>query len=122
MLNSDLIRYELHRVWVVEATVTAGQRHVYAKRVFYLDEDSWTILVTDKYDGSGNLWRVGYYYPLTAAEVPMFGGGFVAHYDLKSSGSYTIYAPNGMKKSASYTSDPEKSKFFTPAALRRRGR
>ncbi len=122
MLNSDLIRYELHRVWVVEATVTKGQRHVYAKRVFYIDEDSWTILVTDKYDGSGNLWRVGYYYPLTAPEVPMFGGGFVAHYDLKTSGSYTIYAPNGMKKSASYTKEPESSKFFTPAALRRRGR
>ena len=54
----DLIRYELHRVWVVEGTVRPDKRHVIARRVFYLDEDSWLIVVVDGYDTRGNLWRV----------------------------------------------------------------
>lgn len=57
-MNQDLVRYELHRVWVVEATLKPGKRHVYAKRVFYVDEDSWQIAQADMYDGRGELWRV----------------------------------------------------------------
>jgi len=55
--NQDMVRYEPHRVWVVEATLKAGKRHVYAKRTFYIDEDSWQIAHTDEYDGRGELWR-----------------------------------------------------------------
>src|SRR5690606_9977862 len=40
-LNQDLVRYELHRVWEVEATLKSGERNIYAKRRFFLDEDSW---------------------------------------------------------------------------------
>ena len=32
-LNPDLVRWELHRVWVVEATLKPGKRHIYSKRV-----------------------------------------------------------------------------------------
>ena len=53
------MRYELHRVWVVEATLKDGMRHAYGKRTFYLDEDSWMVLGEDVYDTRGNLWRVG---------------------------------------------------------------
>lgn len=56
--NRDLVRYELHRVWKVEATVKQGQRHMFAKRTFYLDEDTWMILAADQYDAQGKLWRV----------------------------------------------------------------
>ena len=58
-VRSDLMRYELHRVWVVEATLKDGMRHAYGKRTFYLDEDSWMVLGEDVYDTRGNLWRVG---------------------------------------------------------------
>ncbi|MDD2058460.1 DUF1329 domain-containing protein [Pseudomonas sp. GD03860] len=57
-LNRDVQRYEQHRVWVVEATVKADKRHSFAKRVFFVDEDSWTLLHVDMYDAKGNLWRV----------------------------------------------------------------
>ena len=59
-------RYEMHRVWVVEATVKAGMRHLAPKRTFYLDEDSWAPLVADDYDGQGKLWKVreGYAIPV----------------------------------------------------------
>jgi len=57
-MNPDDIRYELHRVWVVEATLKPGMRHVYGKRTMYFDEDSWSLAHSDKYDGRGELWRV----------------------------------------------------------------
>jgi len=57
-LNRDVQRYEKHRVWVVEATVKADKRHSFARRMFYFDEDSWSLLHVDMYDAKGNLWRV----------------------------------------------------------------
>jgi hypothetical protein len=56
-LAPDLVRWEKHRVWVVEGTLKSGARHVYAKRRFYLDEDSWVALASDQYDGHGQLYR-----------------------------------------------------------------
>ena len=56
-LNPAHTRYELHRVWVVEASVKPGLRHMFARRVFYVDEDSWTIAAVDLYDLRGELWR-----------------------------------------------------------------
>lgn len=56
-LNTDVPRYEYHRVWVVEATLRPGERHTYAKRVFYIDEDSWSVLMVDCYDGQGKLYN-----------------------------------------------------------------
>ena len=58
-INQDLARYEKHRVWVVEATLKPTARHIYAKRRFYVDEDSWQIAQSDQYDSRGELWRSG---------------------------------------------------------------
>lgn len=122
VINADLTRYELHRVWVVEATVRADSRHIYAKRTFYVDEDTWTVLATDKYDGNGNLWRVGFNYPVTAPEVPVTAGGFYVHYDLKVGAYYTIFGVAGQKVAQTFDEQPPKASFYTAAALRRRGR
>jgi len=56
-INPDYMRWELHRVWVVEATLKPGQRDLYSKRTFYLDEDSWVALAADQYDSKGQLYR-----------------------------------------------------------------
>jgi hypothetical protein len=56
-INQDLARYELHRVWVVEGVLKRNTSHLYARRVFYFDEDSWQIVLVDLYDRRGNLWR-----------------------------------------------------------------
>jgi hypothetical protein len=53
----ELVRWEKHRVWVVEGTLKQGARHIYAKRRFYLDEDSWVALASDQYDANGQLYR-----------------------------------------------------------------
>ena len=59
-------RYELHRVWVVEATVKAGMRHSAPKRTVYLDEDSWAPVLMDDFDGQGKLakMREGFLIPV----------------------------------------------------------
>ena len=54
-INPDLARYELHRVWVVDAKLKPGQRHLYSRRTLYVDEDSWHILAIDYYDSRGQL-------------------------------------------------------------------
>jgi hypothetical protein len=50
-------RWELHRVWVVEATLKPGMRHVYSKRTYYLDEDTFGVGLYDAWDKSGALYR-----------------------------------------------------------------
>ncbi len=56
--NPEYMRYELHRVWVAEARLKAGERHIYAKRRFYMAEDTWQIVYTESFDGRNELWRV----------------------------------------------------------------
>ncbi|GAA6167888.1 DUF1329 domain-containing protein [Sessilibacter corallicola] len=120
-MNPELTRYELHRVWKVEATLKEGERHIYAKRVFYIDEDSWQISVVDHYDGRGELWRVGeaHQFPYRDVKVPWFTAELL--YDLQSgrylAGSLTNEEGNGFnfEKRFDY-------KDFTPQAIRRKGR
>ncbi|MGI4798731.1 MAG: DUF1329 domain-containing protein, partial [Janthinobacterium lividum] len=59
-LNPDYVRFEKHRVWVVEATLKSGKRHIYSRRTFYIDEDGWLVLACDEYDQSGAMYRVGF--------------------------------------------------------------
>ncbi len=58
-VNFELMRYEYHRVWIVEAKLKSNSSHIYSKRVFYIDEDSWSILLDESYSKNGDLWRVG---------------------------------------------------------------
>ena len=81
-LNPDHLRYELHRVWKVEATLKPGKRNIYSKRTFYIDEDSWQILVADHYDSSGKIWRVGESYGINYYDVPAYWSTVDAFYDL----------------------------------------
>jgi uncharacterized protein DUF1329 len=79
-LANDSRRYELHRVWVVEATVKKGVRHSMPRRVFYFDEDTYLALVADQYDAKGGLWRLEEGYPIPIWEL----GGIVDHYPFAS--------------------------------------
>ncbi|CAD5109940.1 DUF1329 domain-containing protein [Zestomonas carbonaria] len=119
-LNPDLLRYELHRVWVVEATLKPGERHIYAKRVFYVDEDSWAVLAADIYDGRGALWRVEEAHSLQRYDVLSALHISEASYDLQARRSYVFGLANEEKPITFGVTDTIKS--FTPAALRRSGR
>lgn len=69
-LNPDKMRWELHRVWVVEASLAAGKRHVVPRKRFYVDEDSWSVLLVDGYDAQGKLWRTQHAVPFVAPDIP----------------------------------------------------
>ncbi|EIK52935.1 hypothetical protein YO5_04659 [Stutzerimonas stutzeri TS44] len=55
--NPACERWELHRVWEVEATLKPGKRHVYSKRTYYLDEDTYGAGLYDAWDQGGKLYR-----------------------------------------------------------------
>lgn len=88
-LNPELIRHEMHRVWVVEATLKEGKAHPYARRRFYADEDSWILVGVDIYDEKGDLVRVQQGYIKNYYEHPACLLEFDALYDLPS-GRYNI--------------------------------
>ena len=115
-VNPDLARYELHRVWVVEATLKAGTSHVYKKRTFYIDEDSWTILVSDKYDARGELWRVSEQHSINFYDVPMLYGTVEVHHDLQSGRYLAMGLRNDEPKV--YEKIKRSAADFTPAGLR----
>lgn len=119
-LNQDLLRYELHRVWVVEATLKPGKRHVFSKRRFYIDEDSWTAVIAEAYDARDELWRVqeGYLIQLYDRPLPLLYSE--VGYDLQSRRYYMAFFSN---EDGPIDFDTEiKPAEFTPAALRRKGR
>lgn len=119
-INQDLTRYELHRVWHVVATLKAGERHIYAKRDFYIDEDTWQVAEVDHYDGRGTLWRVAeahaqYYYD---KQVPWYAVETL--YDLLS-GRYLALGMKNEEKQAYDFSYTAAESDYTPAALRQEG-
>lgn len=94
-LNPSQVRWELHRVWEVEATLAAGKRHVAAKRKYYIDEDSWQIILFDGWDAKGELWRTNYTLTLTAPDIPaVLGNVFWGGYDLQTGAYYLNMATN----------------------------
>ncbi|THF62912.1 DUF1329 domain-containing protein [Pseudothauera nasutitermitis] len=115
-LNPEHARYELHRVWVVEATLKQGTSHIYHRRTFYIDEDSWMIVVADKYDSRGQLWRVSEQHNINFYDVPMQYPSLEVHHDLQSG----RYIAMGLRNDEPrlYQQADRRSARFTPAGLR----
>ncbi|MNV72968.1 hypothetical protein D3C71_1660910 [compost metagenome] len=119
-INQDLTRYELHRVWEVEATLKSGERHIYAKRHLYFDEDSWQLALVDHYDGRGQLWRVaeGHAQNYYNHQVPSYT--LEALYDIVA-GRYLALGMKNEEKSAYAFGFKASAADYTPAALRSSG-
>jgi len=113
-------RYELHRVWVIEANLRDGSRHLYKKRTFYVDEDTWQIVAADLYDNRDQLWRVSEGHGINYYDVPTYWTTVEAHYDLQSGRYLAIGMDN---ESTTYNFDVTLSEQdFSQGALRRAGR
>jgi hypothetical protein len=115
-INQDLARYELHRVWIVEADLKPGTSHIYAKRRFYIDEDSWQILAVDKYDGRGELWRYAEQHNEIWYNIPTLFGTIEVHNDLQSG----RYIAMGLRSEEKLIYEPIKRSpaDYTPSNLR----
>ena len=118
-INQGLTRYELHRVWVVDATLKAGTSHVYSRRTFYLDEDSWQILAVDQYDGRGQLWRVSEAHCINYYDAQIFWSTLEVHTDLLAGRYLAIGLDNEAKMyDFTLTRSPQD---YTPSTLRQEG-
>lgn len=115
--NPDAIRWELHRVWEVVATVKQGRRHAVPKRVFYIDEDTWSTALMDGWDPAGNLQRVSMYLQYFLPDMPgVFSGYSDIMYVLNgaySSRNTVFYEPGYQFKPSAMK--PESA--FSPDAL-----
>lgn len=120
--NPDHARYELHRVWIVEGTLKPGARHLYSKRTFYIDEDSWSIVVADQYDNRGELWRVSEAFLKNYYEVPVTWTALDVFHDLKSRRYHAQNLDNEEDTTLDFSQAVPGDSYFSPAALRRRGR
>jgi hypothetical protein len=119
-INQQHARYELHRVWVVDATLKSGQRHIYKRRTFYIDEDSWQILVVDCYDNRDQLWRVQEGHSINYFEIPTFWTTLETTYDLQAGRYLALGLDNEEPVTVNFNAK-RTAADFTPAAIANRG-
>jgi hypothetical protein len=119
-VNPDVMRWELHRVWVVDATLKDGKRHIYGRRTFYVDEDSWNALMADQYDARGNLWRFTMIPSYNAYSLPGILSRNWIYYDFTKETYAVSLMMNGLPDFITFGKVDEK--MFSPEAVRRRGR
>jgi hypothetical protein len=118
--NPKFSRNELHRVWVVEANLKDGARHVYAKRRFYIDEDSWHIVLIDSYDGRGELWKAGILNTLYDYSIRGYVARAQMYHDLRS-GAYVANRLVNETAQPNLMATPKGLNYFSPGNLRKMG-
>ena len=114
--NPDLLRYELHRVWMVEGRLAPGKHHVAPRRRLYVDEDTWLAVYSEAWDADGRLWKFSHATMMTLPDVPatIIGGQFV--YDLLEGGYAYDFALGGPGDYLRVTA-PHPARMFEPDAL-----
>ncbi len=112
--NPDLMRWELHRVWEVEATVAQGKRHAVPKRRYFFDEDSWLLVLMDGYDAEGNLWRTSQVPPFVLPKVPVLKSKAVLVFNLEANTSSQVQSLNGEEF---YVVERKEDEFYTGEAV-----
>ncbi len=118
--NPEHLRFEAHRVWVIDALLKPSAYHIYTKRTYYIDEDSWSIEAADQYDHEGKIWRIGLALLKHYYEVPLtFSAGDYFH-DLKTQHYHAGGLTNEEVSSGEYSEQFPAPSYFTPSALRAR--
>ena len=117
-LDPGAIRWEKHRVWIVDSNLKEGSRHLYSRRTFYMDEDSWVAGAGEMYDGRGNLWRVPFNYIANLYDRDSGFGSAYGAYDLLQN----IYNLNGKPIPGEFRNGvTQGDKYFTPKGMARSG-
>jgi len=119
-LNQELLRYELHRVHVIEGRLKAGQHHAVAtRRIHYQDEDSWLPLTITLFDKQDNISRVQEGHAFNYYEQPLCFYSSNIVYDI-GGGSYHIMGLRNKEKEVNFSPDID-TKIFSPDSMRREG-
>jgi hypothetical protein len=114
--NSDELRYELHRVWVIDGTLASGKHDIVAHRRLYLDEDTWLAVYSDSWDEKGNLWKFGQATMYLMPDLPAVIVGSQFDYDFELGGYAYGFAFNGEPQAYKVTS-PHPASLFSSQAL-----
>ena len=118
-INPQHTRYELHRVWVIQASLKPKWRHLYSKRTFYIDEDTWQVVIADQYNKKGDIWRVSISYPKFFKQMPGVFSVINVFHDLVSKRYHVMGLENEVKSEAKYNGKIAKDGLFTPSGLKR---
>lgn len=113
--NQDALRYELHRVWVIDGTLAPGAHHVAPHRRLYLDEDTWIAVYADSWDEDGHLWKFGQATMMVLPQVPAVIGGTQFIYDFINGGycmDFVVSPSDGFAVTPMHRAD-----LFSPEAL-----
>jgi hypothetical protein len=120
-MNPDHVRWELHRVWVVEAILKEGKRHVVPKRRYYIDEDTWQIFLIDGWDAKGDITRLDFALGLLAPDIPAVTTNFYwGTYNIETGAYFLNESANEASKQVEVLKRL-KNKTFSPNALANRG-
>ncbi|WP_366144383.1 DUF1329 domain-containing protein [Giesbergeria sp.] len=114
--NPDHMRWELHRVWVVEANLKKGQRHQAPKSRYYCDEDTWTCVLGDRWDASGQLWKTLWTQVFVAPDMPGVIPGSTGFNDLISGAAFVGQLYNS-KSSQIAVQKRRAESHFSPEAI-----
>jgi hypothetical protein len=115
-LNPDFVRWELHRVWVVDAVLRPGQRHPAAHSRYYCDEDTWQCMLADRWDANNQLWKALWSENFVAPDLPGTVIGAFGFNDLLSGTAYVSDLYNS--KPVQWAVKPRYADaLFTPDAL-----
>ena len=120
-VNPDYVRYELHRVWVIEGKLKPGLRHVYGRRVLYADEDTWLPLWADNYDMRAQLFRTSFVNWFYSQESSTFHRGVTVYHDLSSGAYEATYLVNQAGAGWWRLNQKFPLSMFTPEAAARGG-
>jgi hypothetical protein len=116
-MNPDYVRWELHRVWVVDAELAPGKRHAAPKARYYFDEDSWLAVLGDRWDAKGQLWKTLFGLTVVYPEIPLTDHALYGFYDLVSGSWFSgphVTLPNSVSLQQV---PPLKDEVFTPDAM-----
>lgn len=94
-IKPDCVRWELRRVWEVEATLMPGKRHIYGKRRWAIEEDSYAVGTYEAWDQSGKIYRIGQGWTAQVYDpenVSPYTPGYVL-YDLQKNVYLSVSAP-----------------------------
>jgi hypothetical protein len=115
-LNPDHVRWELHRVWVVEADVAPGQRHIAPKGKYYVDEDTWNAVLADRWDAKGQLWKTMFLLPIAMPDLPGTVDLTFGYFDLVSGGGYVDNLVNEASEQNKFVA-PQSDMLFRPESM-----
>jgi len=120
-LNPDYVRFEKRRVYVVQGDLAEGKRHAYKKRRWYIEEDSWNPVMSENFDGRGNLWRVGYFLSDYQYDIECYEKHSQVFMDLPS-GAYVTNFVTIDRSENDHSIEYMDKNHFTPSNLRKKAK